>query len=551
MEWTFLGIGILSWITFLPVLGMVVILMMPKDQRDAMRWTSIGITLAQVALAVIIFMKFDRGMAGINSAEGMQFVERASWIDVKSVAWFGRIHIEYFLGIDGLSVTMVLLTALISCVATVSSWTIDRSVKGYFALLLLLNTGMMGVFVSLDFFLFYVFWEVMLLPMYFLIGVWGGPRREYAAIKFFLYTLFGSVLMLLAMIALYFSVNVYIDAAGVIHSVVDAMKTGAQGMERVYTFNMIAMMDPGNYVPDSLLAGFHTTWRYVAYVALFIGFAIKVPTFPFHTWLPDAHVEAPTPISVILAGVLLKMGAYGMLRISFPMFPDAMKHFSWELALIGVISMVYGALVAMAQTDFKKLIAYSSISHMGVVILGIASMNTQGMTGAVFQMFNHGTITAMLFLIVGVVYDRAHTRGVNDFGGLMNQMPRYAAVMTVAFFAALGLPGLSGFISEAFSLLGAFQTFRTLTIIAAITIVLTAGYMLWVLQRVFLGTLPEKWKDLTDMDMRESLMLVPLAAIVIFLGIYPSPILDMMTSSVNHLADLLQQAHATTMLGLN
>jgi NADH-quinone oxidoreductase subunit M len=551
MEWTFLGIGILSWITFLPVLGMVFILMMPKDQRDAMRWTSVGITLAQLVLAVIIFMKFDRGMAGINSAGGMQFVERASWIDIKSVTWFGRIHIEYFLGIDGLSVTMVLLTALVSCVATISSWTIDRSVKGYFALLLLLNTGMMGVFVSLDFFLFYVFWEVMLLPMYFLIGVWGGPRREYAAIKFFLYTLFGSVLMLLAMIALYFSVNVYIDPAGVIYSVADAMRSGAQGLERIYTFNMIAMMDPGNYAPDSLLAGFHTSWRYAAYIALFIGFAIKVPTFPFHTWLPDAHVEAPTPISVILAGVLLKMGAYGMLRISFPMFPDAMKHFSWELALIGVISMVYGALVAMAQTDFKKLIAYSSISHMGVVILGIASMNTQGITGAVFQMFNHGTITAMLFLIVGVVYDRAHTRGLNDFGGLMNQMPRYAAVMTIAFFAALGLPGLSGFISEAFSLLGAFQTFRTLTIIGAVTIVLTAGYMLWVLQRVFLGTLPEKWKNLTDMDTRESLMLVPLAAIVIFLGIYPSPILDMMTASVNHLADLLQQAQATTMLGLN
>ncbi len=551
MEWTFLGIGILSWITFLPVLGMVFILMMPKDQRDAMRWTALGMTLVQVVLAVIIFMKFDRGMAGINSAEGMQFVERASWIDIRSVAWFGRIHIEYFLGIDGLSVTMVLLTALISCVATISSWTIDKSVKGYFALLLLLNTGMMGVFVSLDFFLFYVFWEVMLLPMYFLIGVWGGPRREYAAIKFFLYTLFGSVLMLLAMIALYFSVNVYIDPAGVMYSVADAMKSGAQGLEKIYTFNMIAMMDPGNYAPDSLLAGFHTTWRYIAYGALFIGFAIKVPTFPFHTWLPDAHVEAPTPISVILAGVLLKMGTYGMLRVSFPMFPDAMKHFSWELALVGVISMVYGALVAMAQTDFKKLIAYSSISHMGVVILGIASMNTQGISGAVFQMFNHGTITAMLFLIVGVVYDRAHTRGLNDFGGLMNQMPRYAAVMTVAFFAALGLPGLSGFISEAFSLLGAFQTFRTLTIIGAVTIVLTAGYMLWVLQRVFLGTLPEKWKSLTDMDTRESLMLVPLAVIVIFLGVYPSPILDMMTMSVNQLAMLLQQVPATTMLGLN
>jgi NADH-quinone oxidoreductase subunit M len=549
MECTLFGIGILTWITFLPVAGMVIVLLLPRESRDAIRWTSLAITILQVILAVIIFTRFDRTLAGVNSAAGMQFVERATWIDIQSVAWFGRVHIEYFLGIDGISVVMVLLTALVSCIATISSWTIDRSLKGYFALLLLLNTGMMGVFVALDFFLFYVFWEVMLLPMYFLIGVWGGPRREYAAIKFFLYTLLGSVLMLLAMIALYFSTNVYIDAQGVTLSVTEAMKAGTAGLERIHTFNIIAMMDPGNLVPGSLLAGWETSWRYIAYVALFIGFAIKVPLFPFHTWLPDAHVEAPTPISVILAGVLLKMGAYGMLRISFPVFPDAMRHFSWELALLGVISMVYGALVAMAQTDFKKLIAYSSISHMGIVILGMASMNTQGMTGAVFQMFNHGTITAMLFLIVGVIYDRTHTRGLNEFGGLMNKMPRYAAFMSIAFFAALGLPGLSGFISEVFSLLGAFQTFQTLTIIGAVTIVLTAGYMLWVLQRVFLGTLPEKWQGLTDMDGRETLMLTSLAVIVIFLGIYPSPVLDLMTTSLNALAGILQQGGAAAMLG--
>ncbi|MDH4069674.1 MAG: NADH-quinone oxidoreductase subunit M [Ignavibacteria bacterium] len=547
----FLGIGILTWITFLPVVGIVLVLMIPKYQRDTMRWTSLGITAVQLFLSLILLSAFDKGMAGINSEAGMQFVEKASWIDVQSVAWFGRVHIEYFLGIDGISVTMVLLTALISLVAVISSWTIDKSVKGYFAMLLLLNTGMMGVFVSLDFFLFYLFWEIMLLPMYFLIGIWGGPRREYAAIKFFLYTLFGSVLMLLAMIALYFSTTALVGPDGLSITITEAAKSGLEGLEKVYTFNMLAMMDPASYEPGSLLAGAHTTWRYVAYVALFIGFAIKVPTFPFHTWLPDAHVEAPTPISVILAGVLLKMGAYGMLRISFPMFPDAMTEYAWMLALVGVISMIYGALVAMAQTDFKKLIAYSSISHMGVVILGMASMNTQGITGAVFQMFNHGTITAMLFLIVGVIYDRSHTRGLNEFGGLMTKMPKYAAVMTVAFFAALGLPGLSGFISEAFSLLGAFQTFRTLTIIAAVTIVLTAAYMLWVLQRVFLGTLPEKWNNLTDMDGREMVMLVPLAIIVIFLGIYPSPVLDLMNSSINHLAEILHHSATAGMVGAN
>jgi NADH-quinone oxidoreductase subunit M len=545
MEFTILGIGILTWITFLPVMGLVAVLLLPKGSTTSIRWTALGITVLQVILAAVIFTRFDRTLAG------MQFVEQGTWIDVKSVSWFGRVHIEYFLGIDGISVVMVLLTALISCIATISSFTIDKSLKGYFALLLLLNTGMMGVFVALDFFLFYVFWEVMLLPMYFLIGVWGGPRREYAAIKFFLYTLLGSVLMLLAMLALYFSTNVFLTPAGAIVSVTEAMKSGAQGLEKIHTFNLLAMTDPQNFIPGSLLSGWGTWWRYAAYIALFIGFAIKIPSFPFHTWLPDAHVEAPTPISVILAGVLLKMGAYGLLRISFPIFPDAMRNFSWELALLGVISMVYGALVAMAQTDFKKLIAYSSISHMGIVTLGMASMNTQGMTGAVFQMFNHGTITAMLFLIVGVIYDRTHTRGLNEFGGLMNKMPRYAAVMTIAFFAALGLPGLSGFISEVFSLLGAFRTFQTLTIIGAITIVLTAGYMLWVLQRVFLGTLPEKWNGLTDMNGRETLMLVSLAVIVIFLGIYPAPVLDLMSTSVNSLAGLLQNAGMQGMMGVH
>jgi NADH-quinone oxidoreductase subunit M len=363
----------------------------------------------------------------------------------------------------------------------------------------------------------------MLLPMYFLIGIWGGPRREYAAIKFFLYTLLGSVLMLLAVIALYFSVTVPDPVTG----------------EKIHTFNMLAMMDPANYEPGSILAGIGTTWRYLAFIALFIGFAIKVPVFPFHTWLPDAHVEAPTAISVILAGVLLKMGTYGLLRISYPMFPDATVEYQIPLAILGFINIVYGALVAMAQTDFKKLIAYSSISHMGVVILGMAALNTQGLIGAVLQMFNHGTITAMLFLIVGVIYDRAHTRGLNDFGGLMNQMPRYSGIMTVAFFAALGLPGLSGFISEALSFLGAFQAFRVITIASTIGIVLTAAYMLWTLQRVFLGTLPEKWKSLPDINGREMFTLVPLLVIVVVLGVYPAPAIDLMTSAVNTLVGIV------------
>jgi len=519
----FLGIGILTWITFLPILGAVVVLMLPKEQQSTMKWVAAGATFLQLILAGLIFMNFDRGMAGINTAEGMQFVERASWIDVQGLSWFGRVHIEYFMGVDGLSVTMVLLTALISFIAVFASWNIEKALKGYMAMFLLLDTGMMGVFVALDFFLFYVFWEIMLLPMYFLIGVWGGPRREYAAIKFFLYTLLGSVLMLLAIIALYFSVIITDPATG----------------EQMHTFNMLAMMDQANFEPGTLLAGAGTYWRYLAYIALFIGFAIKVPMFPFHTWLPDAHVEAPTAISVILAGVLLKMGTYGILRVNYAMFPEIARDTAWYLAIFAFINIVYGALCAMAQKDFKKLIAYSSVSHMGVVLLGMAALNTQGMVGAVFQMFNHGTITAMLFLIVGVLYDRSHTRDLDAFGGLAITMPKYTGIMTVAFFAALGLPGLSGFISEAFSFLGAFQTFRTITIASTLGIVLTAAYMLWTLQRVFLGQPNEKWKDLPDINGRELFMLVPLAIIVLVLGIYPSIILDLMTSSLNHLVDIV------------
>jgi len=520
------GIGVLSWLTFLPIVGMLAVLMIPKGNEAIVKWAALGITGLQLILAVVVYLNFDPSLSGINNVDSMQFVEKAKWIDVSANSWVGRIQIEYFLGIDGLSFPMVILTALICFIAVIASWNIPKALKGYMAMLLLLDTGMMGVFVALDFFLFYVFWEVMLLPMYFLIGIWGGPRREYAAIKFFLYTLFGSVLMLLAMIALYFSVTVPDAVTG----------------ERIHTFNMLAMMDPANYDPNSLLAGMGTTFRSLAYLGLFIGFAIKVPIFPFHTWLPDAHVEAPTAISVILAGVLLKMGTYGLLRVSFPMFPDIATAWVVPLGILAFINIVYGALCAMAQKDFKKLIAYSSVSHMGIVLLGMAAMNTQGMMGAVFQMFNHGTITAMLFLIVGVVYDRAHTRDLDAFGGLAITMPKYTGIMTVAFFAALGLPGLSGFISEAFSFLGAFQVdeLRVITIASTLGIVLTAAYMLWTLQRVFLGKPNEKWAGMPDINGRELSALVPLAIIVLVLGIYPSLLLNYMSTSLNHLIDIVR-----------
>ncbi len=530
------GVGPLTLITFLPMLGIILILLIPagKDEQskkasvNIYRWATVFFTFLQLVIAVVIFINFDLSLTGINDINGMQFVEKVRWIEVQNLPMLGDLRIDYFVGIDGISAPMILLTAIVCFLATFASWSIGKAVKGYFIMYLLLDLGMMGVFVSLDFFLFYLFWELMLLPMYFLIGVWGGPRKEYAAIKFFIYTLFGSVLMLLVMIALYFAVG---------------------------SFNMLDMMDPSKFDPASLLAGMGTTWRYIAFGALFVGFAIKVPTVPFHTWLPDAHVEAPTPISVILAGVLLKMGTYGLLRISWPIFPDAVYYFQWYIAFIGVVSIIYGAFCALGQhkigkRDFKKLIAYSSVSHMGFVILGMAAMNTEGMVGAIFQMFNHGTITAMLFMIVGVVYDRAHVRGLDDFGGLANKMPIYTGIMMIAFFAAIGLPGLSGFISEILIFLGAFQTYPVMTAVAAFGIIIGAAYMLWALQKVFFGKLPDRWKgpwDPTgikykhdDLNGIELTALVPLALIVIYLGINPNPITGLMTSSVNHLIELVK-----------
>ncbi len=519
------GFPILTLITFIPVLGMIVILLLPGEKKQLIKSISLGATAIQVLLAVLLLTNYNYNSGGIFEQGTFQFIEKFRWIEIAGFDWLGTIKIDYFLGLDGLSMPMVLLTALISFIACLSSWNIDKSPKGYFALFLLLDTGMMGVFVALDFFLFYVFWELMLLPMYFLIGIWGGPRKEYAAIKFFIYTLLGSVFMLLVMIGLYFS----------------AYETLADGSQ-VFTFNLLALMDKANYTADGILSPFNpNNLRFIAYIALFVGFAIKIPMFPFHTWLPDAHVEAPTPISVILAGVLLKMGTYGILRISFPIFPEITKDLAWYIALFGMVNIIYGALVALAQKDFKKLIAYSSVSHMGYVLLGMASLGTTGINGAIFQMFNHGTITAMLFLIVGVIYDRAHTRGINDFGGLANQMPIYTGFVTVAFFAAIGLPSLSGFISEALVFIGAFgvEQLRVLTIISTLGILLGAAYMLWTLQRIFFGELKEKWSGLTDLTAREYLMFIPLTIIIIFLGVYPSAMLDLMNTSVNSLVDFV------------
>src|SRR6266478_10102424 len=479
----------LTLITFIPLIGMTLILFLPGSLKDTYKWIAAAATVPQLVIAAWLYANFDTATASL------QFIERYPWISAY--------HIYYFMGIDGISISMVLLTALICFISVFASFSIDRAEKGYYALLMLLDTGMMGVFVSLDFFLFYIFWEVMLLPMYFLIGVWGGPRREYAAIKFFLYTLFGSVLILLAMLGLYYY--------------------GANP-----TFDMTQLAAQAGH--------YSMNFQRIVWLALFIGFAIKIPAFPFHTWLPDAHVEAPTAISVILAGVLLKMGTYGILRVNYGMLPAATYQLAWLfLGVIGTINIVYGAMCAMAQTDYKKLIAYSSISHMGYVMLGLASFTSAGINGAVLQMFNHGTVTAMLCILVRVIYDRAHHREINGFGGLAQQMPIYTAITGFAFFAGMGLPGLSAFISEVLVLLGAWQTHPLMTVFASATAVLTAAYLLWTFQRIYLGPLNEKYNNLPDLNFREAFTLVPLGVIVLILGVYPHAILSLLNTSLVHL----------------
>lgn len=490
---------------FVPLLGMIVVLLLPRESDELIKRVTLLFTLIPLVLAVYLFISY------VRSTAGTQFDVNIKWIET--------FNIRYHVGIDGLSVTLLLLTALLGPICVLASWrNIEKGIKAYMALFLLLETGMLGFFAALDLFLFFVFFELTLLPMYFLIGVWGGPRREYAAIKFFLYTLFGSVLMLVALIAVY-------------------LNSGDPGAR---TFDIPTLIELASE-PGHALA--NPDFQFWVFIGFFIGFAVKVPIFPFHTWLPDAHVEAPTAISVILAGVLLKMGTYGLVRINMDMFPEGMAYFTNgeglmgnSLAILGFVNIVYGSFCALAQTDFKKLVAYSSIGHMGFVILGLAAGNEMGITGAILQMFNHGVISAMLFLLVGVLYDRAHHREINGFGGLGNRMPVYTGITTLAFMASLGLPGLSGFIGEAFSLVGAFERFPFLTILSTIGIVVGAAYFLWTLQRVFLGTLNPKYEELPEINGREIMTLVPLGILVIVLGIWPHFAIEMFSESVVNLS---------------
>src|SRR5688572_12855357 len=507
-----------------------------------------------MVLVCVLLVPYDPALTFDTARSELQSAFKYDWIP--------SFQIDYFMALDGISLPLVVLTAFVSLLAMGASWSITKYVKAYCILFLLLETGMLGVFLALDFFLFYVFWEVMLLPMYFLIGVWGGQRKEYAAIKFFLYTLVGSVLMLIAILMLYFNSNLADPAlkphladchlSPAVRARVDAASADiaagrAQGGgAAIHTFNIMALQQIGQHTTQ--FDGFGTDPRtgrpilflgrglqWWAFILLFIGFIIKVPSVPLHTWLPDAHVEAPTPISMILAGVLLKMGGYGILRICYPICPQGGYDLMWFVCILGVVSMIYGAFAAMAQTDFKRMVAYSSVSHMGYVVLGLGVWSAtagnlynpyywdMGVKGAMYQMIAHGISSAGMFFLVGVVYDRVHHRNLNEFGGLFGKMPYYTAMAILIFFAGLGLPGLCGFIGEVFVVLSVWKFSYLLAILSAAVVILTAGYILWAVQRVYLGA---EYKGphedhLTPSNVRENLIGTVLLAFAILFGIFP------------------------------
>ncbi len=480
----FMG-NILNIVCYLPLVGMILIMLVRRGNDNAIRWIANITAFIGFIVSIPLLTAFN-DPDFINPENKFRFIFEREWIPA--------IGANYRFGIDGISMLLVLLTTLLGFIAILSSWTaIKERVKEYYAFMLLLQTGMLGVFMALDFLVFYVFWEVMLVPMYFLIGVWGGPRKLYAAIKFFLYTLAGSVLMLVGILAIYF------------------YQYNATG---VYSFDILGFQQLG--FPQGL--------QYWVFLAFFVGFAIKVPMFPFHTWLPDAHVEAPTAGSVILAGVLLKMGTYGFVRFSLPMFPEATMQFLKPMLILSLIGIIYGALVAMMQKDMKSLVAYSSVSHLGFVMLGVFAATPIALQGGILQMINHGISTGALFLIVGVVYERRHTRMIADYGGLSHIMPVYASVFLIMTLSSIGMPGLNGFIGEFFILQGTFAApgLWGYAALAVIGIVLGASYMLWLYQRVMFGKLENPLnKSLPDLNLRELATFVPLIILAFWIGIYP------------------------------
>jgi NADH-quinone oxidoreductase subunit M len=499
---------------FIPAVGALVVMLLPSGRDRLVRATGIAVTGLALLVGIAILFGFDFGAPGAFGAgggsEALQFEVNASWISV--------IDARYHLGIDGVSLPLFELTLLLSFLCMIYTWRFlpePGRAKGFVALLLLLQTGMAGTFVAFDLVLFFVFFELVLVPMYFLIGLWGGPNREYAAIKFFLYTLFGSVFMLLGFLAMYFSSD-------------------------PHTFDMIRLQQ----------AGFDRGLQMVVFAGLFLGFAIKVPMWPFHTWLPDAHTEAPTVGSVLLAGVLLKMGTYGFVRIALPILPDAARAWAPAIGILAVIGIVYASLACLAQRDLKRLIAFSSVGHMGFVMLGIATLTQVGINAAIYGMVAHGVITGMLFFLAGSVHERYHTREIADIGGgMLQKVPLLAGILAFTAIASLGLPGLAGFWGEVFALLASFQPapglslglFRTLMVFGGIGTILTAGYFLWMLQRVNLGTIPERWRERPFLDVTgvEYVSWAPLLAGILLLGVFPRLILGVTETAVGGLVGML------------
>ncbi|MEA3465734.1 MAG: NADH-quinone oxidoreductase subunit M [Thermodesulfobacteriota bacterium] len=491
---------LLSLMTFFPILGMLIVIMLPKNNGGLIKGTTLVVTL--ITFVISLPLALD---PIFKTSGGMHYVEFAEWISVGDY-----FQMNYNVGIDGISLWLVMLTTFIMPIAVLSTWqAVTKYVKGYMALMLLLETAMLGAFISLDLFLFYIFWELMLIPMYFMIGIWGGANRIYAAVKFFIYTAVGSLLMLVAIIYLYYvAVSSGMDISG--FSVTDFYRLSLDlGVQK---------------------------WLFLAFA---LSFAIKVPMFPVHTWLADAHTEAPTAGSVILAAVMLKMGTYGYVRFAMPLFPEALQIYLPYLAGLAVIGIVYGALVAMMQKDVKKLVAYSSVSHLGFVMLGIFALNTIGVSGAMLQMVNHGISTGALFLLVGFIYERRHTRLISEFGGLSKQIPVFAVVFMIITLSSIGLPVTNGFVGEFMILLGAFQSeLRWFAVIATSGVILAAVYMLWMFQRVMFGKLDNpKNQELKDLSIREICVVAPLLVFVFWIGVCPNTFLEKMNPAVDHMIE--------------
>ncbi|MDO9080007.1 MAG: NADH-quinone oxidoreductase subunit M [Desulfuromonadales bacterium] len=503
--------NLLSWMTFFPLVGLAILLFMPGAKENALKVWTLVVTI--ITFMISLPLAFDDVF---KTSAAMHYTEFSKWISIGDF-----FQMNYSVGVDGISLWLVLLTTFIMPIAVLSTWqAVDKNVKGFMAMLLLLETAMLGAFVSIDLFLFYIFWELMLIPMYFLIGIWGGKNRIYAAVKFFLYTAVGSLLMLVAIIYVYYyGVKTGVATDG--FSIVEFYKLGI----------------PGNL----------QTWLFLAFA---FSFAIKVPMFPLHTWLPDAHTEAPTAGSVILAAVLLKMGTYGYVRFAIPLFPEAMQTFTPLLATLAVIGIIYGALVAMMQDDVKKLVAYSSVSHLGFVMLGVFAMNLQGMAGGMLQMINHGISTGALFLIVGFLYERRHTREINEFGGLAKKMPIFATIFMIMTFSSIGLPGTNGFVGEFLTILGAFESeLRWYAVVATTGVIFAAVYMLWMYQRVMFGECNNpKNADLKDLSAREITLMVPLLIFVFWIGVYPNTFFEKMNPALENLIKQVKSQQQVAMV---